>query len=127
MGRLDSHGEMAEWFKAAVLKFDVVSNGRVAERFKALVLKTSDGQPSVGSNPTPSANKNKNLDYFAISGGCSRNGIPNRGVLRLSVPHRCQRRKQGVSTSAKGAYGYIPSRTDLPQWSRGYNGCRSES
>jgi hypothetical protein len=34
---------MAEWFKAAVLKFAVVSNGRVAERFKALVLKTSDG------------------------------------------------------------------------------------
>ena len=27
--------------------------GWVAERFKALVLKTSDGQPSVGSNPTP--------------------------------------------------------------------------
>jgi hypothetical protein len=32
-----------------------VRTGRVAERLKALVLKTSDGQPSVGSNPTPSA------------------------------------------------------------------------
>lgn len=29
--------------------------GRVAERSIAAVLKTADGQPSVGSNPTPSA------------------------------------------------------------------------
>src|SRR5690242_17753961 len=30
-------------------------NGEMAERFKAPVLKTGDGQPSVGSNPTLSA------------------------------------------------------------------------
>ena len=30
-------------------------NGGVAERLKALVLKTSVGQPTVGSNPSPSA------------------------------------------------------------------------
>ena len=30
-------------------------NGEVAERFKAPVLKTVEGQPSVGSNPTLSA------------------------------------------------------------------------
>ena len=29
--------------------------GEVAERLKALVLKTSEGRPSVGSNPTLSA------------------------------------------------------------------------
>ena len=31
------------------------SSGRVAEWSNAPVLKTGDGQPSVGSNPTPSA------------------------------------------------------------------------
>jgi hypothetical protein len=31
-------------------------NGGVAERLKASVLKTDVGQPTVGSNPTPSAN-----------------------------------------------------------------------
>ena len=55
---MKQHGEMAERFKAPVLKFVV---GRVAEWSIALVLKTSDGQPSVGSNPTPSANKNNAL------------------------------------------------------------------
>lgn len=30
-------------------------DGRVAERLKAPVLKTGNGQPFVGSNPTPSA------------------------------------------------------------------------
>lgn len=30
-------------------------SGGVAERLKAVVLKTTDGQPSGGSNPSPSA------------------------------------------------------------------------
>ena len=32
-------------------------HGGMAERFKAPVLKTGEGQPSVGSNPTPTAKK----------------------------------------------------------------------
>ena len=34
-----------------------IARGRVAERSKAPVLKTGNGQPFVGSNPTPSANR----------------------------------------------------------------------
>ena len=51
-------GSLAEWSFAPVLKTVV---GRVAEWSIALVLKTSDAQVSVGSNPTPSAIKNKHL------------------------------------------------------------------
>ena len=40
--------------------------GRVVEWFKALVLKTRDAQASVGSNPTPSANKNSRLAVHRI-------------------------------------------------------------
>ncbi len=45
-------GEVAQRSNAAALK---AVAGRVAEWSIALVLKTSDGKPSVGSNPTPSA------------------------------------------------------------------------
>ena len=89
------NGEVAERFKAPVLKFDVGSNGRVAERFKALVLKTSDGQPSVGSNPTPSANKNKYLlkdDNCRSAYGKTEEGTefrwPNKVATKLSVSRR---------------------------------------
>ena len=53
---------MAEWFKALVLK---TNDGRVAEWSIAAVLKTADGQPSVGSNPTPSANSFNMLASFS--------------------------------------------------------------
>jgi hypothetical protein len=52
-GMLDGYSVSA-WISGAV-------NGRVAERLNAPVLKTGDGRPSVGSNPTPSANS---LMYF---------------------------------------------------------------
>ena len=65
-------GEMAEWFKAAVLTRRrkpegtvaqplvkppcwTGSFGSVAEWLKAPVLKTGNGKPFVGSNPTASA------------------------------------------------------------------------
>ena len=58
-GRIDVRqrytGEMAEWFKAAVLKTVV---GSVAEWSIAPVLKTGNGQPFVSSNLTASAREN---------------------------------------------------------------------
>jgi hypothetical protein len=51
-------GEVAERFKAAVLKTVV---GSVAEWSIAPVLKTGNGQPFVSSNLTASASKNKHL------------------------------------------------------------------
>ena len=42
---------------AAPLSSRLRNNGEMAERFKAPVLKTGEGQPSVGSNPTLSANR----------------------------------------------------------------------
>jgi hypothetical protein len=53
-------GEMAERFKAAVLKTVV---GSVAEWSIAPVLKTGNGQPFVSSNLTASASKNKHLAW----------------------------------------------------------------
>lgn len=53
---------MAGRFKALVLK---TNDGRVAEWSIAAVLKTADVQASVGSNPTPSANKNNRLASFS--------------------------------------------------------------
>ena len=56
-------GQVAEWFKAPVLK---TYSGRVAEWSIAAVLKTADVQASVGSNPTPSANKYSYLALFQV-------------------------------------------------------------
>ena len=58
---------------APACKSDTGGNGRVAERSIAPVLKTGDGQPSVGSNPTPSANfpdRQCACGRFADSAGC---------------------------------------------------------
>ena len=44
---------------SVILRF----HGEVAERFKAAVLKTVEGQPSGGSNPSLSANFSSNGSY----------------------------------------------------------------
>ena len=49
------------------------AQGGLAERLKALVLKTSVGKPTVGSNPSPSADfdeitKSKGRPVFALCG-----------------------------------------------------------
>ena len=46
---------------AAPLSSRLRNNGEMAERFKAPVLKTGEGKPSVGSNPTLSANPVKSF------------------------------------------------------------------
>jgi hypothetical protein len=89
------------------------SQGGVVERFMAAVLKTAVGQPTVGSNPTPSATllestehtKNgaffragvrKNLAFVAVSNSPD---DPLKGGSRIQLRARALRRVQEANAA----------------------------
>jgi hypothetical protein len=89
---------------ASVVAIAAELHGGVAERLNAPVLKTGDGRPSVGSNPTPSANIKAHLGrsfvkclmgfFISASGGLravrcyhSRSFLPRSYRAHLHVGH----------------------------------------
>lgn len=66
--------------------------GRVAEWMIAVLLKSTDGQPSVGSNPTPSANSSSapidnpfmQGDYVQLKGPSN----PHKGNIKMGKAYQ---------------------------------------